>query len=71
MMVSILDGLDAHVVREHELSEIEYNPETNDVVSRSYHYGPLRNQLFDGIPDKISGYETRYVDETKIKTLQK
>ena len=69
MMMSILDGLEAHVVREHELSEIEYNPETNDIVSRTYHYGPLRNQLFDGTPDKISEYETRYVDEENIKKI--
>ena len=69
MMVSVLDGLDAHIVREHELSEIEYDPKTHDIHSRSYHYGPPRNQLFDGIPDKISEYETKHVDEEYIKKI--
>ena len=69
MMISVLDGLDAHIVREHELSKIEYNPETNDVVSRTYHYGPLRNQLFDGIPDKISEHETKHVNKENIKKI--
>ncbi len=66
MMVFSLNGMESNIVKEHELSGIEYNPETHDILNRNYHYGPLRNQLFDGIPDKISGHKTKYVDKENI-----
>lgn len=69
MMISSLNDLDSHIVRKHELSEIEYNPETNDIVSRVCDCGPLRNQLFGGIPYKTSEYETRYVNTENIKKI--
>ena len=69
MMVSVFDGLDAHVVREHELSEIEYDPKMRNIISRSYSYNSPRNKLFDGIPDKTPEYETRHVDEERIKKI--
>jgi len=71
MMVSILDGLDARIVREHELSEIEYDPKMHNVVSRSFRYNSSRDQLFDEIPDKTIEYETRHVDEENIKKIFK
>lgn len=69
MMVSVLDGLDAYIVREHELSKIEYDPKMHNIVSRSYSYNSPRNKLFDGIPDKTLEYETRHVDEERIKKI--
>jgi len=69
MMVSVLDGLDVHVVREHELSKIEYDPKMHNIVSRSYSYNSPRNKLFDEIPDKTPEYETRHVDEERIKKI--
>ncbi|MBS3923560.1 MAG: hypothetical protein KGZ37_10515 [Nitrosarchaeum sp.] len=69
MMISILDGLEATVVREHELSDIEYIPESKKITSRSYSYNSPRNKLFDGIPDKTMEFETRYVEKENIKKI--
>ena len=71
MMISILDGLDAHVVREHELCEMEYSPETNNEVSRSWDSDQLRNKMFNGVPDQILEYKTRHVDEERMKKIFK
>lgn len=69
MMVFVLDGLETIIVREHELSEIEYDSKTHNIVSRSFSYDSPRNKLFDEIPDKTLEYETRYVDKEHIKTI--
>jgi hypothetical protein len=69
MIVFILDGLDTRIVREHELSNIEYDPKTHNIVSRSFSYHSPRNKLFDEIPDKTLEYETRHVDKEHVKKI--
>lgn len=69
MIVFILDGIDTRIVREHELSNIEYDPKTHNVVSRSFSYNSPRNKLFDEIPDKTLEYETRHIDKEHIKKI--
>lgn len=69
MMVSVLDGLETRIVREHELSKIEYDSKMRNIVSRSFSYNSPRNKLFDEIPDKTLEYETRHVDKERIKII--
>jgi|CXWL01.1.fsa_nt_gi hypothetical protein len=69
MMVFVLDGLETRIVREHELSEIEFDSKTHNIVSRSFSYDSPRNKLFDEIPDKTLEYETRHVDKEHIKKI--
>ncbi len=69
MIVFILDGIDTRIVREHELSNIEYDPKTHNIVSRSFSYNSPRNKLFDEIPDKTLEYETRHVDKEHVKKI--
>ena len=69
MMVSTLDGLESTVVREHELSDIEYLPDSHKITSRSYHYNSPRNKLFDGIPDKTMEFKTKHIEKDFFKVI--
>ena len=65
-----IKGLEARAVREHELSEIDYDPETLNITSFSYDPDTTRNKPFDCYPkETMPERATREIKEETIKNL--
>lgn len=72
MAIMELENIEAHAVREHELSEIEYDPTALKITSYSYRYNTVRNELFQETrQEKILEYQIREIDEKQIKGILK
>lgn len=70
MGVSVLEGLEAYAVREHELSQIDYVPETRNITGFSYNHMSVRNELFYGSQkEKILEYRRKEIDEDYFKKI--
>ena len=63
-------GLEARAVREHELSEIDYDPETLSITSFSYDLDIARNKPVDGYPkETTSERAVREINEETLKNI--
>lgn len=70
MAVSTLEGLDAYAVREHELSQIDYDLQTLNITGYNYDLATVRNQLFrEDHGEKILEHQIKEVQEDKIKNV--
>jgi len=70
MAVCELEGTEATPVREHELSDIDYNPDTADITGFSYSNTTIRNELFHGAQkEKILEYGRKEIDEDYFKKI--
>ncbi|MCH7648033.1 MAG: hypothetical protein IIA83_05455, partial [Thaumarchaeota archaeon] len=70
MAVSELENLEAHAVSEHELSKIDYDPQTLNITGFSYSYNTARNELFrETGREKILEYQIKEIAEERIKGI--
>ena len=69
MMVLAFEELDACIVREHDLSDIEYDSNTQRIVSVSSSEDASRNELLEEIPDETAEYKTRYVELERMEEI--
>ena len=63
MMILIFEELDVCIVRERELSDIEYDSNTRYVVSISSSEDATRNELLEEIPDETTEVSVHVVGE--------
>ena len=62
--------LEAKAVREHELSEIDYDPETLNIIGFSYDLDIIRNKSFHDYPkEAIPEYTFRKMKVESIKNI--
>lgn len=72
MAVFTLDGMEAYAVREHELSQMDYNSETLNITGYSYDMNTIRNQLFlEAYGNKVLEHRVKEVSEDQIKKIMK
>lgn len=72
MAIMELEGIEAHAVREHELSKIDYDPKTLNITGYTYSFNTPRNELFQETrQEKILEYQIREIDEEQIKGILK
>ena len=65
-----MKGLEARAVREHELSEIEYDPKTLNITSFGYDPKMTRNKPFDGYPNETAPERAvREINEEAVKNM--
>ena len=65
-----IKGLEAKAVREHELSEIDYDPETLNIIGFSYDLDTIRNKFFHDYPkEAIPEYTFRKMKVESIKNI--
>ena len=69
MMVLAFEDLDACIVRERDLSDIEYDSNTRRIVSVSSSEDASRNELLEEIPDETAEYKTRYVELERMEEI--
>ena len=65
-----MKGLEARAIREHELSEIEYDPKTLIITSFGYDPEMTRNKPFDGYPNETAPERAvREINEEAVKNM--
>ena len=69
MMILVFEELDVCIVRERELSDMEYDSNTRRVVSVSSSEDAARNELLEEIPDETTEYKTRYVELERMEEI--
>ncbi|TAK18090.1 MAG: hypothetical protein EPO37_05740 [Nitrosarchaeum sp.] len=70
MATSVLEGLESQTVREYELSQIDYVPETRNITGFSYDQRTIRNELFYGAQkEKILEHRRKEIDEDYFKKI--
>lgn len=65
-----MEGLEAIAVREHELSEIDYDPQKLNITGFSYSHDIIRNEPFHEFPkETMPGHQVREVEEDTIRKI--
>lgn len=70
MAISTLDGLNAFAIREHELSQIDYDSDDLNITGYSYNFETVRNLLFqENHGEKILEYPIKEIPQDKIENI--